>query len=185
MISGKRAHWQMIAAFCVESGSAGSPSARQPAVFEASVSSDMGSKPSVSGMARAMTSGVHFSLTRSSRKAREKGAMYATKEEESITSPTSSRILLSSDATSLVQRTPSSWRPLTRRVARLARFCVPSALATSSFFSVIAASSCELSSAIFASSAATCARTTVSFLLAAASSASAAASLARLGATSR
>mmetsp|Transcript_33640 Transcript_33640/g.92175 ORF Transcript_33640/g.92175 Transcript_33640/m.92175 type:complete len:241 (-) Transcript_33640:1875-2597(-) len=185
MMSGKRAHMQMIAAFCVESGSAGSPSAFHPAVFEASVSSAIGSKFSVIGMERVTASGRHFSLTSWSRNSRAKGAMYATNDDESSTSPTSSRIFSSRAPTSFVQRTPSLDRPLTRRLARLARFCVASALATSSFFSLVAVSSCSESCAILALIAATCARTLASFLLAAASSASAAASLARFGATSR
>mmetsp|Transcript_78518 Transcript_78518/g.156067 ORF Transcript_78518/g.156067 Transcript_78518/m.156067 type:complete len:224 (-) Transcript_78518:3413-4084(-) len=141
MMSGNRAHLQMIEAFCVESGSAGRPSDRQPAVFDASVSRVIGSKPPVIGIPRATASGRHFSPMSSSRNSREKGAMYATKEEESITSPTSSRIFSSSEATSDSQRTPSLERPLTRRIAKLARFCVASALATSAFFSVVASSS--------------------------------------------
>mmetsp|Transcript_35719 Transcript_35719/g.93780 ORF Transcript_35719/g.93780 Transcript_35719/m.93780 type:complete len:241 (+) Transcript_35719:1317-2039(+) len=185
MISGKRAHLQMIAAFCVESGSAGRPSACQLAVRAASVSRFIGSKPSVSGIERAIMSGFHFSSTSMSRNSREKGAMYATKDDESSTSPTKRRIFSSSKDTSFFQRTPSDDRPLTRRLARLARFCVASALATSAFFSLVAFSSCDVRSAIFASSAATCARTPASFLLAAARSASAWLSFARLGATSR
>jgi hypothetical protein len=66
MMSGKRAHLWMLDAFCVESGSAGSPSACQPAVFDESVSRFIGStcsrfigsKPAVSGTPRASMSGM-------------------------------------------------------------------------------------------------------------------------------
>ena len=166
MISGKRAHLTMIAAFSVESGSAGSPSVRQPAVIEASVSRSIGLKPSVEGILRSTMSGIHLPAHRSLRKVALKGAMYAMKEEETITSPTSTRSLSSSCATFSVQRTPSSLRPLTSRVARLARICVFSALATSSFFSLVESSSCLASSALRSSSDCTCARTAASFLLA-------------------
>jgi hypothetical protein len=58
MMSVKRAHLRMIDAFCVECGSAGSPSACQPAVFDESVSRFIGSKPAVSGTPRASMSGM-------------------------------------------------------------------------------------------------------------------------------
>ena len=54
---------------------------------------------------------------------------------EFSTSPTSKRICSLSLPTSSFQRLPSELRPLTRRSARFARFCVASALVTSAFIS--------------------------------------------------
>jgi len=75
MMSGKRAQRVMMAAFSDESGSAGSPSVRQPAMADGSESSCIGSKLGVSGMERLPTSGVQLSWMSLSRKTELKGAM--------------------------------------------------------------------------------------------------------------
>ena len=75
MMRGKRAALTMMAAFSVESGSAGRPSVRQPAVVEASVSRSIGLKPSVDGILRSTMSGIHLPDQRSARKLALKGAM--------------------------------------------------------------------------------------------------------------
>eukprot|EP00965_Chrysotila_dentata_P105367 3479958-Pleurochrysis_carterae.AAC.1 len=107
------------------------------------------------------------------------------KDAATITSPTSSRIFSSSEATLLSQRTPSSLSPSTRRCARLRRLAVLSALASSSFLALVASSSCACSSALRSSRPLTCARTAASFLLASLSCCCACASFWRFGSTSR
>eukprot|EP00965_Chrysotila_dentata_P105368 3479958-Pleurochrysis_carterae.AAC.2 len=75
MMSGKREHLVMMAAFSEESGSAGRPCVRHSATTEGSVSSCIGWKSGVSGMERLITSGVQFSPIKRLRKSELKGAM--------------------------------------------------------------------------------------------------------------
>mmetsp|Transcript_24279 Transcript_24279/g.61130 ORF Transcript_24279/g.61130 Transcript_24279/m.61130 type:complete len:286 (+) Transcript_24279:3014-3871(+) len=183
MRSGQRLQLAMMAPFCTDTESVGRPCPFQTATSASSHSMARGTMPSVMGILRSVMSLIHWSNTSELRYLALKAPMYDTKAEATSTSPTYWASCTSKLLTASVQRTFSSARPLTRRLAISAFLCVLSAAAMASFFSCVAVSNCWLSSASLASRAATWARTPASLVLASSSLVLASARSWRLGST--
>mmetsp|Transcript_66859 Transcript_66859/g.164843 ORF Transcript_66859/g.164843 Transcript_66859/m.164843 type:complete len:286 (-) Transcript_66859:3010-3867(-) len=183
MSSGQRLQLAMMAPFCTDTLSVGSPSSFHTATCASSHRMLSGLMPSVIGILRSVMSMIHWSNTSECLYLALKAPMYDTNADATNTSPTYCASCASKLFTDSVQRTFSSASPLTRRVARSALRCVFSAAATASFFSCVALSNCVLSSESFASSPATCARTDASCVLALSSLVLASASSCRFGST--
>mmetsp|Transcript_21858 Transcript_21858/g.35402 ORF Transcript_21858/g.35402 Transcript_21858/m.35402 type:complete len:207 (+) Transcript_21858:3953-4573(+) len=183
IISAQRAAEVMMAPFWIDSGSVGRPSIPHCALRASVERTSRGTTPAVIGISRSIMSGNHFSCTRASRNLELNGPAYDTKEDDTRTSPTNFASAMAKDSMAAPHRLFSPDRPLTRRSASSAFFCVLAAVATALFLSSVAFIRFSSRFATRACSSATLERMPDSFLLALLSLVLASPSSARLGAT--